>query len=76
LSLNGTLSTQLTRGYDENADLKTRENLASLQANWRLSPRSTFFVGTRYQFQTSVNVAFLGSEASEFAVFVGLFHRL
>ena len=76
LSLNGTLSTQLTRGYDQNAGSKTRENLASLQANWQLSPRSTFFVGTRYQFQTSANVAFLGSEASEFAVFCGLYHRL
>lgn len=76
VSLNGTLSTQYTRGFDVNQGLKSRENLASLQANWQMSPRSTLFLGTRYQVQSDANATLPGYESSEFAVFAGLFHRL
>jgi uncharacterized protein (PEP-CTERM system associated) len=76
ISLNGTLSTQLTRGFNQTEGLKTRQGLASTQTNFQMSPRSTLFVGARYQYQSSANVAFPGYEASEFAVFAGLFHRL
>jgi uncharacterized protein (PEP-CTERM system associated) len=76
ITLNGTLSTELTRGFGVSEGLETRENLASLQTNWQMSPRSTLFVGTRYQFQTSTSSTIPGIEASEFAVYAGLFHRL
>ena len=75
-SLNGTLSTQLTRGFGPTEGQETRQGLASLQGNWQMSPRTSSFVGLRYQYQSSPNSSFLGYESSEFAVFTGLFHRL
>jgi uncharacterized protein (PEP-CTERM system associated) len=75
VSLNGTLSTWYTRGFGPSEGLNTRQNLVNLQANWQLSPRSTFFFGTFYEFQTSTS-ATLGAEQSQAAVFAGLFHRL
>ena len=56
--------------------MKTRQGLASLQGNWQMSPRTSAFVGLRYQYQSSPNSSFPGYESSEFAVFTGLFHRL
>jgi uncharacterized protein (PEP-CTERM system associated) len=76
MNLSGTVSTQTTRGFDANADLDTRENLASLQVNWQASPRSTLFVGTRYRVQTTNSVELRATESSETAIFAGLFHRL
>lgn len=75
-SLNGTLSSLYTRGFGPSEGQNTRENTASLQANWQLSPRSTAFVGTRFQYSNSDGGALAGSESSEFSVFVGLVHRL
>jgi uncharacterized protein (PEP-CTERM system associated) len=75
VSLNGTLSTWYTRGFGPSEGLNTRQNLVNLQANWQLSPRSTFFFGTFYEFQTSTSAG-LGAEQSQAAVFAGLFHRL
>ena len=76
ISLNGTLSTQQTRGFGPTEGQKTRQGLASLQGNWTMSPRTSAFVGLRYQYQSSPNSSFPGYESSEFAVFTGLFHRL
>ena len=76
ISLNSTLSTQLTRGFGPTEGVKTRQGLASLQGNWQMSPRTSAFVGLRYQYQSSGNSAFSGFDSSEFAVFTGLFHRL
>jgi uncharacterized protein (PEP-CTERM system associated) len=76
VSLNASLSTQLTKGYGPTEGLNTRENTASLQANWTMSPRTTMFMGTQYQFQTATNISLPGAEASQFLVFAGLFHRL
>jgi uncharacterized protein (PEP-CTERM system associated) len=78
ISMNGTVGTSYTRGFGPSEGLKTRENTASLQANWQLSPRTTGFVGAIYQYQTTPNalLAGTGAESSEFSVVVGLFHRL
>jgi uncharacterized protein (PEP-CTERM system associated) len=76
VSLNSTLSTQLTRGFGPTEGIKTRQGLANLQANWQMSPRTTSFVGLRFQYQNTPNSSFSGYESSEFAVFTGLFHRL
>ena len=76
ISLNGTVSTQYTRGFDLNAGAHSRENIASLQSNWQVNPRSTVFIGSRYQVHTSNSAAFSFPDQSEFAVFAGLFHRL
>jgi uncharacterized protein (PEP-CTERM system associated) len=76
VSLNGTVSTQLTRGYGVTEGLDTRQGLASLQANWQLSPRSTLFMGARYQIQSTSSAALSSTESTEAAVFTGLFHRL
>jgi uncharacterized protein (PEP-CTERM system associated) len=76
VSLNTTLATQYTEGIDVSEGVNTRENQANLQANWKMSPRSVLFLGTRYQFQTSSNPDISGTDSSEFAVYTGLFHRL
>lgn len=76
ISLNGTLSTQYTRGFGPSEGLNTRQGLANLQANWQMSPRSTLFVGTRYQYQNTGSPALADTVSSEFAIFTGLFHRL
>jgi len=76
ISLNGTISTQYTRGFGVNEGLKTRENYVSLQTNWQMSPRSTLFVGTRWESQTSANNSIPGIESSAFSVYAGLFQRL
>jgi len=76
VSLNASLNTWLTQGYGPTEGSNTRQNTASLQANWTMSPRTTMFMGTQYQFQTATNIALPGAEASQFLVFVGLFHRL
>ena len=76
ISLNGTLSTQYTKGFGPSEGLNTRQGLASLQANWQMSPRSTLFVGTRYQYQNSDSPSLADTVSSEFAIFTGLFHRL
>lgn len=75
VSLNETVSTQVTRGFGPTTGLRTRESTGTVQANWQMSPRSTVFVGTRYQWQTSNN-ALAGAESSEFSIFTGIFHRL
>jgi uncharacterized protein (PEP-CTERM system associated) len=76
ISLNGTLSTQYTKGFGPSEGLNTRQGLASVQTNWQMSPRSTLFVGTRYQYQNSGSPALADTVSSEFAIFTGLFHRL
>ena len=76
IALNGTLSTTYTRGFGLNEGLNTRQGLASLQANWQLSARSTVFLGARYQYQNSDSAALSATESSEFSVFTGLVHRL
>jgi uncharacterized protein (PEP-CTERM system associated) len=76
ISLNGTLSTQMTRGDGPTEGVDTREGLARLQVNWQLSARSTLFVGSRYQFQNATGAAFSSSDSTETAVYTGLFHRL
>lgn len=76
VTANGAVSTQYTRGFDANEGLNARENIASLQFNWQVSPRSTAFVGARYQVQTTTSAALAATESSEAAVFTGLFHRM
>lgn len=76
ISLNGTASTQYTRGFGPNEGLNSRQGLLNLQGNWQMSPRSTLFVGTRFQWTTTTSAALAGTESSEFAVFTGIFHRL
>jgi uncharacterized protein (PEP-CTERM system associated) len=76
LTLNGTVSTQYTTGFDQNAGLSGRESWVSLQGNWQAAPRSTLFFGARYQQQSDTSAALAFTESSETTVFVGLFHRL
>ena len=76
VTLNGTVSTQYTTGFDQNAGLSGRESWISLQANWQAAPRSTVFFGARYQQQSDTSAALAFTESNETTVFVGLFHRL
>ncbi len=71
-----TVSGLETRGFGATEGLQTHQGLASLQVNWQLSPRSTLFVGTRYQYQTDTSAALTRTETNEAAIFTGLFHRL
>jgi uncharacterized protein (PEP-CTERM system associated) len=76
VSLNGGLGTSYTRGFGPTEGTNSRQNTVSLQSNWTVSPRTSAFLGTFYQYQTSTNVALLAGNQSQFAVFAGLFHRL
>jgi uncharacterized protein (PEP-CTERM system associated) len=76
VSLNASISTWLTEGYGPTEGSSSRQNTAGLQANWTVAPRTTLFTGTQYQFQTAKNIAAPGAEASQFLVYVGVFHRL
>lgn len=75
VTLNGSVGTSYTRGYGPTEGTNSRQNTLSLQSNWTMSPRSTAFLGTFYQYQRST-LAISGTDASQFAVYAGLFHRL
>lgn len=74
MSLNATASRWETRGFDQSAGLVTDQNLFQVQANRQLTPRSSAFVGARYQQEDSASSGI--GDRSEAAIFVGLFHRL
>jgi uncharacterized protein (PEP-CTERM system associated) len=76
VSLNASISTWLTQGFGPTEGSSSRQNTAGLQANWTVAPRTTLFTGTQYQFQTATNISAPGAEASQFLVYVGVFHRL
>lgn len=76
VTLNGTITTRYTTGFDQNAGLSGREGWMSLQANWQASPRSTVFFGARYQQTSDTSAALTYTESSETSIFAGLFHRL
>jgi uncharacterized protein (PEP-CTERM system associated) len=76
VALSAGVTTSLTKGFDASEGLETRESSATLQANWQASPRSTLFVGARYQVQTESSGTLSGLEQNEAAIYVGLFHRL
>jgi uncharacterized protein (PEP-CTERM system associated) len=76
VSLNASISTWLTQGFGLTEGSSSRQNTAGLQANWTVGPRTTLFTGTQYQFQTAKNIAAPGAEASQFLVYVGVYHRL
>ncbi|HQR23122.1 MAG TPA: TIGR03016 family PEP-CTERM system-associated outer membrane protein, partial [Burkholderiaceae bacterium] len=75
LSLNGGLGTSFTRGFGPTEGTNSRQNTVSVQCNWTMSPRSTAFVGSFYQYQTSTLAVSLANQ-SQFAIYAGLFHRL
>lgn len=74
MSLNARLSRRETRGLDLSAGNVTDQNLFEVQATRQLTPRSSAFVGARYQQQNSSSSVI--RDANEAAIFVGLFHRL
>ena len=76
VALSAEVNTSRTKGFDVSDGLGTRESSAVLQANWQASPRSTLFVGARYQVQTETSGALPGLEQNEAAIYTGLFHRL
>ena len=76
VALSAGVNTSRTKGFDVSDGLDTRESSATLQANWQASPRSTLFVGARYQIQTESSGALPGLEQNEAAIYTGLFHRL
>jgi hypothetical protein len=76
VALSATANTSRTKGFDVSDGLGTRESSATLQANWQASPRSTLFLGARYQVQTESSGTLSGLESNEAAIFAGLFHRL
>ena len=76
VAMNASVTTSKTKGFDQTDGLGTRESSATLQANWQVSPRSTVFVGARYQVQSQPSGAFSGLESNEAAIYTGLFHRL
>jgi uncharacterized protein (PEP-CTERM system associated) len=72
-SLNATASWLETRGVTPAIPTVTDQNIIQIQATRQLTPRSSAFVGARYQNQDSTfNVPFNSSEA---AIFVGLFYQ-
>ncbi len=76
VALSAGVNTSRTKGVDVSDGLETRESSATLQANWQASPRSTLFLGARYQVQTESSGTLPGLEQNETAIYVGLFHRL
>jgi uncharacterized protein (PEP-CTERM system associated) len=75
-SVNATVTGVQTRGFGPTEGLRTNQALASVQLNWQASPRTTWFVGTRYQQQTDEGTVPSLADSSEGAIFAGLIHRL
>jgi uncharacterized protein (PEP-CTERM system associated) len=74
MSMNATGSRYETRGIEPSAGEVTDENIFEVQVSRQVTPRTSAFIGARYQQQdSSSNVI---RDASEAAIFVGLFHRL
>lgn len=73
-SLNATGSRLETRGFEPSAGNITDENIFEVQISRQLNSRSSAFIGARYQQQDSTSDVI--RDASEAAIFVGLFHRL
>jgi uncharacterized protein (PEP-CTERM system associated) len=72
-SLNATASRLQTRGVAPAIPTITDQNILQIQANRQLTPRSTVFVGARYQNEDStLNVP---PKINEAAIFVGLFYQ-
>ena len=74
-SLNATASWFQTRGVAPAIGTVTDQNILQIQANRQLTPRSSAFVGARYQNQDSTTPNVIGN-SSEAAIFVGLFYQL
>jgi hypothetical protein len=74
VSLNATAAWLETRGFDQSAGLATDQNLFRVQVSRQLTPRSSAFIGARYQQQDSTSSSI--GDRNEAAIFVGLFHRL
>ncbi len=73
VSVNATASRYETRGFDQTAGLVTDQNIFKVQASRQLTPRSSAFIGARYQQEDSTSSVI--GDRSEAAIFVGLFHR-
>lgn len=76
LNLNGTVSGYQTEGFGPTEGLETRQGMVSLQLNWQLSVRNTFFVGTRYEYQRTRGTLTPFDNTSAASIFTGLFHAL
>lgn len=76
VSLNGTVYARTTRGFDATEGRRTQEQALTVQANWQASPRSTVFVGARVQRQDDKGTVQSTFDATEAAIYAGLFHRL
>ena len=74
MTLNAIASRLETRGFDQSAGNVTDQNIFEVQTTRQLSPRSSAFIGARYQQQESTSSGV--RDANEAAIFVGLFHRL
>lgn len=75
-TLNATASRIETRGFDESAGNVTDQNIFGVQASRQLTPRSSAFIGGRYQQQQQDSTSSVIRDSSEAAIFVGLFYRL
>jgi uncharacterized protein (PEP-CTERM system associated) len=74
VSVNATAGWSETRGFDQSAGLVTDQSIVQVQVSRQLTPRSSAFVGARYQQEDSTSGGI--GDRSEAAIFVGLFHRL
>lgn len=73
-TLNAAAGRRETRGVQQSSGVVTDQYRVEVQANRQLTPRSSAFVGARYQQQDSTSTQI--PDSNETAVFVGLFHRL
>lgn len=73
VSLNATISRTEVRGLDQADGTDTDQNLVELQATRQLTPRSSAYIGTRYQQWKSTSTTF--GDTHEAAIFIGLIYR-
>ena len=73
VSLNATVSRREVRGLDQAAGNDTDQNLVEVQATRQLTPRSSGFIGARYQQWNSTSTTF--GDSNEAAIFIGLIYR-
>ena len=73
VSLTATVSRREVRGFDQTTGNDTDQNLVEVQATRQLTPRSSGFVGARYQQWNSTSSTL--SDNNEAAIFIGLVYR-
>jgi uncharacterized protein (PEP-CTERM system associated) len=77
VDLTGNISGYQTKGFGPSEGLDTWQALASVSVNWQVSPRSTFYLGARYEFSTQRETATVpSSQSSAASIFAGLLHRI